>query len=81
VKIHIDFFVLSPFSFCCNAQKGIGKKKWKIYISSPLQFNASDVLKEVTVYEAIDKEGRYSYKVRRLGEFCRKRTVTTGSPY
>ncbi|CAM6066721.1 unnamed protein product [Sphagnum tenellum] len=39
------------------------------------KFNASDVLKEVTVYEAIDKEGRYSYKVRRLGEFCRKRTV------
>ncbi|KAH9547954.1 hypothetical protein CY35_11G062000 [Sphagnum magellanicum] len=39
------------------------------------KFNASDVLKEVTVYEAIDKEGRYSYKVRRLGEFCRKRMV------
>jgi hypothetical protein len=57
-----------------QCSKGIGKK-WKIYISSPLQFNASDVLKEVTVYEAIDKEGRYSYKVRRLGEFCRKRTV------
>jgi protein-tyrosine phosphatase len=45
------------------------------------KFNASDVLKEVTVYEAIDKEGRYSYKVRRLGEFCRKRTVPIGSPY
>jgi hypothetical protein len=40
-----------------------------------LQFNASDVLKEVTVYEAIDKEARYTHKVRRLGEFCRTKKV------
>lgn len=39
------------------------------------KFNASDVLKEVTVYEAIDKEARYTHKVRRLGEFCRTKKM------
>lgn len=40
-----------------------------------VQFNASDVLKEVTVYEAIDKGARYTQKVRRLAEFCRTKKV------
>ncbi|KAG0570314.1 hypothetical protein KC19_6G153400 [Ceratodon purpureus] len=39
------------------------------------KFNASDVLKEVTVYEAIDKEARYTHKVRRLAEFCRTKKM------
>lgn len=39
------------------------------------KFNASDVLKEVTVYEAIDKGARYTQKVRRLAEFCRTKKM------
>ncbi|CAM6089932.1 unnamed protein product [Calypogeia fissa] len=35
------------------------------------KFTASDALKEVTVYEIVNKDGKYSSKVRRLGEFCR----------
>lgn len=47
----------------------------KCSIGYILQFNASDVLKEVTVYEAVDKEAQYCYKVRRLSEFCRTKVV------
>ncbi|KAL2630983.1 hypothetical protein R1flu_015669 [Riccia fluitans] len=39
------------------------------------KFNASDVLKEVTIYEAVDKTSRHSGKVRRLGEFCLSRSI------
>eukprot|EP00244_Chara_vulgaris_P008450 TRINITY_DN3322_c1_g1_i1.p1 TRINITY_DN3322_c1_g1~~TRINITY_DN3322_c1_g1_i1.p1 ORF type:complete len:286 (-),score=59.50 TRINITY_DN3322_c1_g1_i1:905-1636(-) len=39
------------------------------------KFNAADVLKEVSVYDTINKEGHYSARVRRLGEFCCKREV------
>lgn len=45
-----------------------------------LQFNASDVLKEISVYDTIDSKGRYSVRVRRLGEFCRNRHVRTPAP-
>lgn len=33
------------------------------------KFTAADVLREVSVYDTIQKEKRYSAKVRRLGEF------------
>eukprot|EP00898_Chlorokybus_atmophyticus_P001387 jgi/Chlat1/2249/Chrsp17S02563 len=33
------------------------------------KFNASDVLKEVSVYDTIHKSGNYSVRVRKLGEF------------
>lgn len=33
------------------------------------KFTAADVLREVSVYDTIDKGGMYSLKVRRLGEF------------
>jgi protein-tyrosine-phosphatase len=39
------------------------------------KFNASDVLKEISVYDTIDSKGRYSVRVRRLGEFCRNRHI------
>ncbi|KAL3688867.1 hypothetical protein R1sor_015176 [Riccia sorocarpa] len=39
------------------------------------KFNASDVLKEVTIYEAVDKTSRHAGKVRRLGEFCLNRNI------
>eukprot|EP00210_Caulerpa_lentillifera_P006713 g6415.t1 len=33
------------------------------------KFTAADVLREISVYDTIQKEKRYSVKVRRLGEF------------
>ncbi|KAJ7541447.1 hypothetical protein O6H91_10G059900 [Diphasiastrum complanatum] len=39
------------------------------------RFNASDLMKEVTLHEAIDKRTRYAYKVHRLGEFSSSRLI------
>ncbi|KAH7291576.1 hypothetical protein KP509_29G022500 [Ceratopteris richardii] len=39
------------------------------------KFTASDVLKDVTIYETIDKNTKYCWKVRRLGEFCLDRKI------
>ncbi|GAQ78817.1 Low molecular weight phosphatase family protein [Klebsormidium nitens] len=39
------------------------------------KFNAADVLKEISVYDTIDSTGRYSVRVRRLGEFARSRAI------
>eukprot|EP00850_Spirogloea_muscicola_P021702 SM000258S09118 [mRNA] locus=s258:23636:26742:- [translate_table: standard] len=39
------------------------------------KFNASDVLKEVSVYDTITPGANYSSRVRRLGEFARTRTI------
>ncbi|KAG6558124.1 hypothetical protein Mapa_000305 [Marchantia paleacea] len=39
------------------------------------KFNASDVLKEVTIYETVDKTSRHTGKVRRMGEFCQTRSI------
>eukprot|EP00850_Spirogloea_muscicola_P011292 SM000069S20729 [mRNA] locus=s69:600082:603228:+ [translate_table: standard] len=39
------------------------------------KFNASDVLKEVSVYDTINPGANYSSRVRRLGEFARTRTI------
>ncbi|CAI5996158.1 unnamed protein product [Closterium sp. NIES-64] len=39
------------------------------------KFNAADVLKEVSVFDTIDPTARFSSKVRRMGDFCKSRTV------
>ncbi|MCO5569193.1 hypothetical protein L7F22_022903 [Adiantum nelumboides] len=39
------------------------------------KFTASDVLRDVTLFETIDKNNDYCWKVRRLGEFCLGRKV------
>ncbi|KAI5056690.1 hypothetical protein GOP47_0028508 [Adiantum capillus-veneris] len=39
------------------------------------KFTASDVLKDITLYETIDKNNDYCWKVRRLGEFCLGRKI------
>lgn len=39
------------------------------------KFTASDAMKEITIYEAVDKQNQYSWKVRRLGEFCIERKI------
>eukprot|EP00850_Spirogloea_muscicola_P017762 SM000156S02118 [mRNA] locus=s156:10065:13264:+ [translate_table: standard] len=43
--------------------------------AASMQFNASDVLKEVSVYDTISPGANYSSRVRRLGEFARTRTI------
>lgn len=39
------------------------------------KFTASDAMKEVTIYETIDKDNEYCWKVRRLGDFCLARKI------
>jgi len=39
------------------------------------QFNAADVLKEVSVFDTVDPGARYSSKVWRLGDFCKLREI------